>query len=276
MNKLEKKYDFTYKNDVERDKIICLFENDIIDKENHDDKYLYYVGTYYNNKLGHSGLMEVYYLMAIDKGNERAMFSLGYYYYGKLRKYDKGAQYFLMATEKNHVKSMFYLACYYGEVKKNYDLMKKYYLMAIKHGDDAQSMVNLGYYYQTVEKEYNLMIKYYLMAIDKGKNKAMYCMSLYYRDIERNYRLAGEYYFMALENGHKRDGDTVDVLFKFYSRKKLTIDDTIDIITYKIDGINLNDKIILDHKFIFKYHKYLIGYGRIKKYHTFINLVYCD
>jgi TPR repeat protein len=75
-----------------------------------------------------------YYLMAIDKGNHKAMNNLGFYYYQQ----------------------------------KDYDNMVKYYLIAIDKGSSL-AMYNLGYYYQQ-QKDYNNMIKYYLMAIDKGNS----------------------------------------------------------------------------------------------------------
>jgi hypothetical protein len=82
-----RKYDLTlYDESVDNEKIIELFEHDIIEESN-DDKYLYYVGLYYGKKMKNYDLMEKHYLMVIEKSNNyHAIFEL-VNYYNKIKNY---------------------------------------------------------------------------------------------------------------------------------------------------------------------------------------------
>jgi tetratricopeptide (TPR) repeat protein len=130
-------------------------------------------------------LMKKYYLMAIDKGNLKAMFNLGLYYHFIEKDYEMMKKYYLMATERGDSDAMCNLANYYYSIEKDYKLMKKYYLMAINK-NHTNSMYNLALYYKEIEKDYGLMKKYYLMVIDKGDSDGMYRLGLYYKNIENN------------------------------------------------------------------------------------------
>ena len=52
-------------------------------------------------------------------------------YYKSIQDYDQMKKYYLMAIEKNNEKAMYNLAIYYKSIK-DYDQMNKYYLMAIE------------------------------------------------------------------------------------------------------------------------------------------------
>ena len=65
-------------------------------------------------------------------------------------------KYYLMAIEKGNSRAMKNLSCYYQTIENIYDLMTKYYLMAIDLGD-CNAMFQFGNYYQNIETNYHLM-----------------------------------------------------------------------------------------------------------------------
>jgi TPR repeat protein len=268
-----------------------------IDKGN--DNAMYRLGSHYDMCENRKDLMEEYYLMAINKNNDDAMYGLGVYYYSE-ENYELMKKYYLMAIEKGNCYAMYDLGYYYEKIEENYELMKKYYLMAIDKNND-EAMNKLGYYYERVEKNYDLMKKYYLMAINKGNNE-QYCklngkefrknyemygfgrtyintiMNLgdYYYVIEKNYNLMKKYYLMKLEKGLTIDTHQHHRLVTYYNEIKLTENDIIEVIKYKIENINLNMKIIFECNFINKHYKYLHKYNNTRKYIDMINLIYCN
>ena len=82
------------------------------DNDDNDGNYLFYVGIYYNLFNKNIDKMLKYYLMAVEKGNDKAMFNLGGFY-----------------QKENNREEMF-----------------KYYYMAIEKGN-MYPILNLGYYY---------------------------------------------------------------------------------------------------------------------------------
>ena len=123
------KYDLTYVpiSNIESMKIIynLLYKHEIIVV--HRSIECFYYGVYYKNVEKDYVEMKKYYLMAIDKGESKAMYNLGYYY---------------------------------EDVEKDYVEMKKYYLMAIDKGN-SDAMINLGnYYYQNIEDYSFLTLPY--------------------------------------------------------------------------------------------------------------------
>jgi hypothetical protein len=73
MDEIEEKYEFIFLKDMDKNKIINLFNHDIIEEYN-DSKYWYYVGLYYERKIQNYDLMKKYYLLAIDRGNDSAKY----------------------------------------------------------------------------------------------------------------------------------------------------------------------------------------------------------
>jgi hypothetical protein len=72
IKRIEKKYEFTFLNDIDKNKIIDLFDNDIIIEENNDDKYWNYVGIYYEKKIKDYNLIKKYFsamLVKLDKNS---------------------------------------------------------------------------------------------------------------------------------------------------------------------------------------------------------------
>ncbi|MEO8713325.1 MAG: tetratricopeptide repeat protein, partial [Parafilimonas sp.] len=120
--------------------------------------------------------------------------------YNLQKDYDKAEQFYLMAVEKGDAKAMFNLGLLYQNVKKDYDKAEQYYLMAIEKGD-AKAMFNLGFFYKDVRKDYDKAEQYYLMAVEKGDEQAMFNLGFLYQDVKKDYDKAEQYYLMAVEKG---------------------------------------------------------------------------
>lgn len=97
--------------------------------------------------------MKKYYIMAIDKGNNKAMNNLGVYYY----------------------------------YENNYDLMKKYYLMAIKNGNNDATNNLSKFLKSDINKLYEDYEVYYpyLKKLDINKNDENNIEKLYLEDLEK-------------------------------------------------------------------------------------------
>ena len=102
-----------------------------------------------------------------DMDNSLILNLIGQYYNIVNINYDKMKKYYLMAIERGNNKSMYNLATYYKNIEKNNDEMLKYYLMAVENNYEL-SLLCLGTYYWGIEN-YDEMIKYYLMVIEKEK-----------------------------------------------------------------------------------------------------------
>lgn len=106
-------------------------------------------------------------MMAIDKGNTKAMIAFGKYYDRTKHNYDQMKKYYTMAFDEGHAEAMTLLGQHYYYIERNYNNMKKCYMLAIEKGD-SEAMQSLGYYYDKHEHNYSEMEKYYKMAIDTG------------------------------------------------------------------------------------------------------------
>jgi tetratricopeptide (TPR) repeat protein len=141
------------------DKVIRLFEHNIIDKDDTNSNYLNYVGLYYHKvRPFRYDLMMKYYLMAIEKGNDMAMYNYGNYY----ENIDNGimVKYYLMAIEKGNESAMIDYANYLKNVKNDYVGMEKYLIMACEK-NNCTALYVLGNYYSYVKK-YNKMVMCYI------------------------------------------------------------------------------------------------------------------
>ena len=99
------------------------------------------------------------------------LFNLGYNYCIN-KNYPKAIEYYLMAIEKGNIKAMNSLGFYYDKVENNYPEAAKYYMMAIEKGNSF-AMKNLGNYYNFIEENYPKAIKYYIMAFRNNNNNAL-------------------------------------------------------------------------------------------------------
>jgi TPR repeat protein len=123
--------------------------------------------NYWNNNCS----PEKHYLMAMEKGNIRALHKLGKMYINYGAK-ELGKKYYLQGVEKGCSDSMYCLGNYYETHEKNDDLMKKYYSMACEK-DNIHSMYKLIQYYSTIKNNY-MISKYCLMVIKKMTNESSY------------------------------------------------------------------------------------------------------
>ena len=175
--------------------IYDLFKHNIVGDYYNSIICLYY-GIYYQVSKNYD-LMEKYYLLAIDYGNNDAMLNLGAYYQYTDHNCDLMKKYYLIAIKHNNDEAMLNFGYYYGYNEKNYDLMKEYYLMAINCGNNA-AMHYLAEYYESI-KEYDLMKKYYLMDVKCDNMGSMYRLAQYYKRTEKNYDLMMKYYLMGVK-----------------------------------------------------------------------------
>ncbi len=124
---------------------------------------------------------EQYYLMAVEKGDARAMYNLALLYRTEMKDFSKAEQYYLMAVEKGHAGAMYNLALLYRTEMKDFSKAEQYYLMAVEKGD-ADAMNNLALLYENEMKDFSKAEHYYLMAVEKGDADAMYNLALLYFD----------------------------------------------------------------------------------------------
>jgi TPR repeat protein len=123
---------------------------------------------------------EKYYLMAIEKDNSIAMRNLAKMYEKKGKKEDADIYYVMVIeTEKENGYTITYLACLY-ETEGKRDEAEKYYLMAIEKNNHI-AMNNLAYRYKKEGKR-DEAEKYYLMAIDNGSISAIWNIGFLYED----------------------------------------------------------------------------------------------
>uniref|UniRef100_A0A6C0H5E6 RING-type domain-containing protein n=1 Tax=viral metagenome TaxID=1070528 RepID=A0A6C0H5E6_9ZZZZ len=180
--------------------VLSVFNSSEIKEEDYDltDSYvLVIIGLYYLCVKKDNENAKKYYLIAIEKGNERAMNNLGYLYYD-LKDYENAKKYWLMGMEKGDVIAINNLGVF-CRIQNDNENAKKYYLMASEKGNDY-GMYNLGKFLYEIEMDNENAKKYLLMAIEKGNNCAMnYIGSIYYD--EKNYMNAEKYYLMAMEKG---------------------------------------------------------------------------
>jgi hypothetical protein len=158
------------------------------------------LALFYNENTKNDDLIKKYYLMAIDKGCDKAMYLLSHYYFFTEINIDLMIKYGTMAADNGNISSMYVLGMYYYSQKINYSLMKKYLLMAIDKGCHKSMLLLGNYYSNNIEDGSNdLMKQYYLMAIDKGNINAMCKLSVYYKEFEDNEELSKKYNLMALD-----------------------------------------------------------------------------
>ena len=182
-----------------RDKIIDLYDNDIIDDKCKDEVYIKYLGLYHEYKTKDYNKMEDAYFILLNKGDTEIMIRLGDFYKDTEPDFDEMKRFYLMAIKKGNTKGYMKLANYFKK-QNNHLYHKKCLEKALEFADD-ESLVEKGYYYQFTEKNYELMKQCYDLAIKKSNATAMNNMGAYYCDIMYNYKLGEYYYKMAADKG---------------------------------------------------------------------------
>jgi tetratricopeptide (TPR) repeat protein len=189
--------------------IICMFNNKVIDYDTNDTNILLWIGIYYNIQHDYDK-MDIYYLIALERGNIDSMYYLGMYYCYIEKNYDKTEYYYLMAIESgNDIHITHTLGYFYQTKACNYTKMKYYYLLSIKRGC-TDSMNNLAYYYYE-KKDYIKSMEYYLMSFEENKNIcSIFALGSYYKKIEDYDKM--KYYYSFGSN----DKNVVHELGKYY------------------------------------------------------------
>ncbi|PXY42309.1 hypothetical protein DMB65_03515 [Flavobacterium cheongpyeongense] len=117
-----------------------------------------------------------YLLLAIEKGDSRAIYNLAILLHDQ-KKYTEAEKYYLLGIEKNSFESMYNLGLLYQEQGKDKQA-EKYYLLAIEKGYMIP-LCNLGALYGE-RGNYNLSEKYFLLAIKEGQIEALYNLAMHY------------------------------------------------------------------------------------------------
>jgi TPR repeat protein len=165
--------------------------------EKGDNKALNNLAILYQTQ-GNTESAEKYYLLAIGKGNNKALFNLALLY-KKQGNTESAEKYYLLAIEKGVNKALYNLALLYDN-QGNAESAEKYYLLAIDKGvNDALFNLALLYHNQGNTESAE---KHYLLAIEKGDNKALFNLAVLYYN-QGNTESAEKYYLLAIEKGVK-------------------------------------------------------------------------
>lgn len=173
-----------------------IFHDEEIDTSKFDGNFHRYL-AYHCEIQKEFDLAKDHLLIAIDKGDIKAIHSLGVYYQDVEKNYEEMSKCYLKSIEHKNVNSMLNMAVY---CKKNEDVdgMIKYLEMAISTGS-IQALIEIGTHYKeagSVEK----MLDYYERAIEKGSRYAMFNLALYYKEIDDTDNMV-KYYKMAIHHG---------------------------------------------------------------------------
>jgi Flp pilus assembly protein TadD len=133
----------------------------------------------------------------IENEEDGKKFNLKGYFFYKQKKEKEAEKYYLLAIEKGDIKALNNLALLYVNQSKAKEA-EKYYLLAIEKGQ-IEALYNLAllYTYRGKGKEAE---KYYLLAIDKGDIEALYNLAILYQNQGKE-EDAEEYYHLAIEKG---------------------------------------------------------------------------
>ena len=189
-----------FKKNKDFQKMVHCYSLEIMKEEEDSVNAMNAMGVYYKSHKDFIK-MKKYYLMAIERGNDKSMESLGDYY-KDIKDYSNMKKYYLMAIEKGNRNAMHNLASYYQE-QKDYNNMKKYYLMGIEKGDGV-SACQLGLWYKNEEDDFNIkedyvnMKKYLLMAVEKNITFAMVVLGQYYEKQNDFFNMKKYYHFSFL------------------------------------------------------------------------------
>jgi len=171
--------------------------------KNQEGVYLHYGFVY--KGLKDNKKAEKYWLMAVEKGNERAMTALGWLYKNEFKDNEKAEKYWLMAVEKSNESAMASLGWLYKNEFKDNEKAEKYYLMAEKsyltafEKGDVDAMNKLGCLYCYDFKDNKKAEKYWLMAVEKGHTNAMNYLSFMYFEEKIKKQDALKYAYQSVE-----------------------------------------------------------------------------
>ncbi|WP_276966919.1 tetratricopeptide repeat protein [Chryseobacterium sp.] len=197
-------------------------ENSYIDAEKYyllaiekgENKAINDLATLYK-KQNKPELAEKYYLLAIENKEYRALNNLAILYRNQ-NKLELAEKYYLQAIEKGEKKALNNLAVLYKNQNK-LELAEKYYLQAIAGGSD-NAIFNLANLYKK-QKRYSDAETYYLKAIKKGNNDAIINLAnLYY--VQKNYLKTEKYYLLAIKKGDYIASNNLALLYSEQKKYK--------------------------------------------------------
>ena len=237
--------------EVIRQDIYNLFENDIISDEKKDNIgiYQFWVGMYYRTKGRNSNLMKKYFHKAFSNGISEAYNFLGLYYEKSEYNCSKSIHYYEIAISKNNINAMVNLGKSYKKYE-NFNKMKYYYKMAISF--DSVTAMNLLAHYYFYEDYDDKMEKYYLMAIERKHTKSMvdYALSSHGYYAEYDYEKSFKYFIMALNMKDDYYDEVIKILSSFvkFHYRDLIKDNHYETIYPYIDILDLDGHIKEDFK----------------------------
>jgi len=143
---------------------------------------------------------EKYYLMAVEKGDAKAMLNLGLLYQYKLKDkdYDKAEKYYLMAVEKGDVDAMNKLGCLYCYEFKDNEKAEKYWLMAVeKCHTNAMNYLSFMYFEEKIKRQEALKYAYQSVEQAKGYSNThtLACVYLWHNKIEEAKQIEKEFMY---------------------------------------------------------------------------------
>lgn len=154
---------------------------DLVDEiENEEDGIKFLFKAYFLSKLANFSEVEKYYLLAIEKGNIKALFHLAFFYHNHVGSFEMAKKYYLLAIEKGDTLATYNIALLYQH-QGIYEEAEKYYLISIGKGDITASN-NLAILYRSQEK-YDKAEKYLLIATEKGDTNSLRNLALLYFEI---------------------------------------------------------------------------------------------
>jgi TPR repeat protein len=206
--RISKKDKFSKKvgDEIIGNKLIDLYEKDIIDDKCTENLYLKYLGMYYEYKIKDYDKMEDIYFVLLNRGDIDAMLRLGDFYRDTEPDFEEMKRFYMMVFKKGKSEGMMRLHEYFKK-KGNKLYANKCYQKALNMIDkddysiDVDELVKKGYHYQFTEKNYDEMKRYYEIAIKRESSMAMNNLGVYYGTILFDHCNAENYYKMAIEKG---------------------------------------------------------------------------
>ncbi|MBI9066369.1 MAG: sel1 repeat family protein [Salinivirgaceae bacterium] len=219
------------------------------------DRALYYLALLYRNEFKEYIKAEKYYLEALERGNTEVNFNLADLYEKELKDFVKAEKFYLKAIEKGNVNAMNNLAVIYFNEFQDYIQAEKYFLMASKF-ENKIAINNLAQLYGNIFKNYEKAEKYYKIAAEKGDDAAMNNLGTLYFNGIKNYSEAEKYFRLASEKGNLNAICNLGKLF-FKFRK-----DKIEALQVTEKAFNLNSNY---EDLILTYSLILIWHNKIEK-----------
>ncbi|NBP16346.1 sel1 repeat family protein [bacterium] len=189
----------------------------------------YYLGFYYKCIESNYDLLEKYFLMAVEKGNTKAMLGVGYYYEIVEKNYDDMKKYYHMAVKEGNKDALKYLYDYYKSIDpvnltkediehyKFSDDVDKNTKILLEYTENNMSRVKFNTVTSRKEADWKFLSAYLLSKCEHNGTE-LYYLGYYYEFIFKDYDEAIKYYHMAVDKNNRCAMTVLGV--RYYNKKE--------------------------------------------------------